>query len=67
MKNRLLYLLRHGETETNGQKLLVGQTDLPLSQKGILPAKQLMMEFSGLRCGAFTAATLNGRRQLLKR
>lgn len=33
-----IYLLRHGETDSRGQKRFVGQIDVPLSERGIAQA-----------------------------
>ncbi|VVS91549.1 histidine phosphatase superfamily [Desulfoluna spongiiphila] len=35
----MIYLMRHGEIETSGEKRYVGQKDLPLSRRGISQAK----------------------------
>jgi len=34
----MIYLLRHGQTEPQKQKSFIGQTDIPLSEKGICQA-----------------------------
>ncbi|GAX14626.1 fructose-2,6-bisphosphatase [Fistulifera solaris] len=36
-----LYLIRHGETESNVQKIVIGQSDSPLTVKGVEQAKAL--------------------------
>jgi probable phosphoglycerate mutase len=43
MKNKLIYLIRHGETLTNNpqKKRYIGQLDIPLSNKGIGQAQRL--------------------------
>ncbi len=42
MKNYCtIYLTRHGETEWNEKKIVQGQSDIPLNEKGKLQAKQL--------------------------
>lgn len=37
--NRMIYLLRHGETESRGEKRLLGQADMPLSERGLRQAR----------------------------
>ncbi|NPD90438.1 MAG: histidine phosphatase family protein [Asgard group archaeon] len=36
-----IYLVRHGETEYNRKKLLMGQKDIPLNEKGVKQAEKL--------------------------
>ena len=47
-----LYLIRHGETQWNKQKLLQGKTDNPLNENGLQVAK---MTAEGLRSVSFDA------------
>lgn len=35
-----IYLVRHGESQSNKQKLFVGQGDVPLSERGLAQAKK---------------------------
>ncbi|MBN2468837.1 MAG: alpha-ribazole phosphatase [Deltaproteobacteria bacterium] len=44
----MIYLLRHGEIDLQGQKVMVGQTDLPLSETGVCQAEQWREEFVGI-------------------
>lgn len=37
----ILYVVRHGETQFNVEKRYVGQTDVPLNERGIEQAKEL--------------------------
>lgn len=51
----MIYLLRHGETEGQGEKRFVGQSDIPLNQTGIRQAhwwqKKLgLISFDTIRC-----------------
>ncbi|MCK4896427.1 MAG: histidine phosphatase family protein [Candidatus Heimdallarchaeota archaeon] len=36
-----IYLVRHGETDYNKERLLMGQLDIPLNDKGLSQAKQV--------------------------
>ncbi|WFD12066.1 histidine phosphatase family protein [Tepidibacter hydrothermalis] len=45
---RLIYLIRHGETELGGEKRYVGHTDCSLSNKGIDRIKGLKSTFSNI-------------------
>ncbi|MHA1551932.1 MAG: histidine phosphatase family protein [Candidatus Heimdallarchaeaceae archaeon] len=36
-----IYLVRHGETDYNKERLLMGQLDIPLNEKGLSQAKQV--------------------------
>lgn len=36
-----IYLVRHGETDYNKDRLLMGQLDIPLNEKGLSQAKQV--------------------------
>ncbi|NPV92493.1 MAG: alpha-ribazole phosphatase [Firmicutes bacterium] len=62
MKDRLLYLLRHGEIDTGGKKRFIGQIDLPLNETGKLQARQLQLEFSGFRVGGIYCSDLQRSR-----
>lgn len=46
MEQRLIYLVRHGEIQGPGKKSFIGQTDLPLSSRGIKQAHFLHRELS---------------------
>ncbi len=51
----VIYLMRHGEIQTGGEKRYVGQTDIPLSERGIAAAKRwhdelLSVKFSRIIC-----------------
>ena len=45
---RLIYLVRHGETELGGEKRYVGHTDCSLSDQGSERIKDLRNTFSGI-------------------
>lgn len=46
MEHRFIYLVRHGEINPGGGKRFIGQTDLPLTEQGVLQAKRLQHELS---------------------
>ncbi|MEI6532754.1 MAG: histidine phosphatase family protein [Candidatus Roizmanbacteria bacterium] len=49
MKNiTILYIVRHGESEGNVKGLVQGQTNFPLTEKGILQAQSLADQFSSI-------------------
>lgn len=57
------YIARHGETEWNTKKLLQGQTDSPLTDKGIAQAQQLGEEFKDIVFdAAFSSDLLRAKR-----
>lgn len=51
--NTIFYIVRHGETEANAQKIIQGHGDAPLTQKGIEQAIEMRNELSKVN---FTAA-----------
>ncbi|CAN5315547.1 histidine phosphatase family protein [soil metagenome] len=58
-----LYIVRHGETEWNTQKLLQGHTDSPLTEKGIEQAKESAAHFKTLTFdAAFSSDLLRAKR-----
>lgn len=72
MKNTYctIYLVRHGETEWNVKKLIQGQKDIPLNEKGKKQAGKLKkIKFdaiysSDLKRAAETAKIIAGKRRL---
>lgn len=44
MNKSLIYIVRHGETMWNSKKIVQGQKDSPLTQNGIIQAKELAKE-----------------------
>jgi putative nucleotidyltransferase with HDIG domain len=49
---RILYIIRHGEPEFNGEKRCIGHTDIPLSERGKDQARALSVFFDGRELGA---------------
>jgi probable phosphoglycerate mutase len=48
MKQSIVYLVRHGEIATDGNKRYIGQLDLPLNDKGELQAARLREELASV-------------------
>lgn len=48
MEKKVIYLIRHGEIYTSGEKTYIGISDIPLSIKGIDQAKKLRAYFSNI-------------------
>ena len=47
-----LYLARHGESEGNAKRLFFGQTDCPLTERGLEQANELRQKLSGIKLDA---------------
>ena len=43
----ILYVVRHGETQFNVERRYAGQTDVPLNERGIEQAKELVRKLEG--------------------
>lgn len=62
-KNCTIYVVRHGETEGNVNRVLQGYSDFPLTKKGIDQAKELAKKFSTIRFEAvFSSDLLRAKR-----
>jgi alpha-ribazole phosphatase len=59
-----LYLIRHGEVEGAREGRLLGRTDAPLSECGIVQANQLAEELSGARLAAVYSSDLQRARMM---
>lgn len=53
-----LYLTRHGETIDNANKIMQGQVQGQLNEKGIMQAQQLAEKLAGTHIDAFVASDL---------
>ena len=53
-----LYLIRHGESQANVDKIFTGQTDVPLSPRGLHQAQLLAKKLVRLPVGAVYASDL---------
>jgi alpha-ribazole phosphatase len=42
----MIYLIRHGEIDTHGEKRFIGSTDIPLTENGIRQARQWQVALS---------------------
>jgi probable phosphoglycerate mutase len=59
MDRRLVYLVRHGEIQRQGEyKRFIGQLDWPLSTEGIRQAQRLSQELSGVQLAAIWCSDL---------
>lgn len=58
MAKRLIYLIRHGEIDSDGKKRFIGQTDLPLSEAGLCQARLLQGAIDGLRISGIYCSDL---------
>lgn len=54
----ILYLTRHGETVDNANKIMQGQVQGQLNEKGIAQAQQLSRELAGKHFDAFVSSDL---------
>ncbi len=58
MNRRLIYLVRHGEMQSPVGKSYIGQSDPPLSAKGIVQAQRLAQELENVRPTAIWCSDL---------
>lgn len=58
MSKKNIYLIRHGEIETNGQKRYIGVIDLPLNINGIAQAMELKTFFQDVSLGKIYCSDL---------
>lgn len=54
-----LYLVRHGETEWNKRGIVMGQSDSPLTEKGLEQAKQTAQELKDIHFDAIFSSDLH--------
>jgi alpha-ribazole phosphatase len=59
----MIYLLRHGEIETDGQWRYVGQSDIPLTSKGEAQARYWRKTFAGIPFDRIYASDLGRTRR----
>ena len=58
MRKTILYLTRHGETVDNANKIMQGQVQGKLNEKGISQAKELAAEMADKKIDAFVSSDL---------
>lgn len=54
-----IYLVRHGETDWNKEKMMQGISDIPLNETGINQAKAAREKIQGMKFDAVYASTLD--------
>ncbi|MCG3220959.1 MAG: histidine phosphatase family protein [Candidatus Heimdallarchaeota archaeon] len=54
-----IYLARHGETEYNRKRLIMGQLDIPLNEKGVKQAEKLAKSLKDKRITAIYSSDLS--------
>lgn len=60
---RTIFLMRHGETRSDGAKRYIGQTDLPLSDQGRRQAGEWHQRFKEIPLGAIVSSDLRRARE----
>jgi len=63
MVTRMIYVVRHGETEWNAIDKVLGRTDIPLNAKGIEQARKLADSLKDLKIDVFLCSPLSRARQ----
>lgn len=58
-----VYLVRHGRTDWNDQKLVQGHTDIPLNLEGQTSARELAAEFRGVKFDKVYSSDLSRARE----
>jgi broad specificity phosphatase PhoE len=58
-----IYLVRHGKTDWNDQKLVQGHTDIPLNLEGQASARELATEFSSIKFDKVYSSDLSRARE----
>ncbi|MBT3306684.1 MAG: histidine phosphatase family protein [Alphaproteobacteria bacterium] len=59
LKNEPFYFLRHGQTDWNAEKIVQGQTDVPLNATGLRQAKEAKAILSGISIPTICASPLD--------
>jgi len=57
-KNCTFYIVRHGETEWNERKIVQGQSDIPLNEKGVIQSKELGKKLRDINFAAVFSSDL---------
>lgn len=58
-----IYLVRHGKTDWNDQKLVQGHTDIPLNLEGQASARELATKFRGIKFDKVYSSDLSRARE----
>lgn len=61
--NKVIYVVRHGETEWNAANKVLGRTDIPLNSKGIKQAHESAGSLRDVRIDVFLCSPLTRARQ----
>ena len=56
--NKSFYFLRHGETDWNKQQKIMGQSDIPLNETGVLQAKTVVEKIQVLSIDVIVTSPL---------
>ena len=62
----MVYIIRHGQTDWNKEKIMQGQTDIPLNETGILQAKAQGKELKNILFDCVYCSPLIRTRQTLE-
>ncbi len=65
-KTTTIYLLRHGQTEDNVDRIIQGQNDSPLTQQGIIATKDRAKRLKGIRFDAIFCSDIERARKSLE-
>jgi 2,3-bisphosphoglycerate-dependent phosphoglycerate mutase len=58
MRQSIIYLVRHGQTEWNAERRLQGRIDVPLNETGLAQAEMVAGEFAGHQLDAIYSSPL---------
>ena len=59
----MIYVVRHGETEWNALNKVLGRTDMPLNEKGLMQAEEAAKQLKGLKPDVFLCSPMIRARQ----
>lgn len=56
LPSRPFYYVRHGQTDWNKERKLMGQTDIPLNAQGIREAQELAQQIKNIEISVIVAS-----------